>query len=86
MAVSPGFRETARFQLRDLPLSPLRSRAVDGCKRGRSAQRYLVEPGREVAGAGMAIVGFGSRGDGDGDGGSKCPAARCGPAPTPQLT
>jgi len=63
MAVSPGFRETARFQLRDLPLSPLRSRAVDGCKRGRSAQRYLVEPGREVAGAGMAIVGFGSRGE-----------------------
>jgi hypothetical protein len=44
MAVSPGFRETARFQLRDLPLSRLRSRAVDGCKRGRSAQRYLVEP------------------------------------------
>ena len=54
---------------------------------GRQCRRHLtrgihrhpaVAPragaGREVAGAGMVIVGFGPRGDGDGDGGSKSPA------------
>jgi hypothetical protein len=56
--------------------------AVRLCRRHlrRCIHRHpAVDPragtGREDAGAGMVIVGFGLRGDGDGDGGSKCPAA-----------
>src|SRR5215467_6680137 len=47
------------------------------CIHRHPAVAPLAGAGREVAGAGMVIVGFGPRGDGDGDGGSECSAALC---------